>query len=48
MTNNEWLLAMSEMMDEKLVGIKDDIQDMKGDIQNMKGDIQNMREISRT
>lgn len=43
MTNNEWLLAMSEMMDEKLVGIKDDIQDMKGDIQNMKGDIQNMK-----
>lgn len=43
MTNNEMLLAISDMMDKKLQTelrpIKEDIRDMKADIRNMKADI---------
>lgn len=43
MDNNELLLAISEMMDEKLEPIKNDITNMKVDIINLKGDITNMK-----
>ncbi len=52
MTNNELLMAMSEMMDKKLKStlraelqpIKDDIKEMKGDIVEMKGDIAELKD----
>lgn len=52
MTNNELLMAMSEMMDKKLKStlraelqpIKDDIKEMKGDIAEMKGDIAELKD----
>ena len=48
MTNDELLLAMSNVMDEKLKSelqpIKCDIHDMKADIRNMKDDMQNMKD----
>ncbi|MCM1038641.1 MAG: hypothetical protein NC314_12240 [Roseburia sp.] len=47
MTNNELLLAMSDMMDRKLRAelqpLKNEMQNMKGEMQNMKGEMQNMR-----
>ena len=47
MTNNEMLLAISDMMDKKLQTelrpIKEDIQDMKADMQNMKDEMQNVK-----
>ena len=48
MTNNEMLLAISDMMDKKLQfelrPIKEDMQDMKADIQNVKADMQDMKD----
>ena len=47
MTNNEMLLAISDMMDKKLQTelrpIKEDIRDMKADIQNVKAEIVDMK-----
>lgn len=47
MTNNELLLAISDMMDKKLdarlLPIETDMKDMKADMQNMKADMQNMK-----
>ena len=47
MTNNELLLAISDMMDKKLdarlLPIETDMKDMKADMQNMKADMQSMK-----
>lgn len=47
MTNNELLLAIADIMDQKLdtklTPIEDNIHDMQGDIQDMKGDIHNLK-----
>ena len=47
MTNNEMLLAISDMMDKKLQTelrpIKEDIRDMKADMQDMKDEMQNVK-----
>ena len=47
MTNNELLLAISDMMDKKLdarlLPIETDMKDMKADMQNMKADMQHMK-----
>ncbi|MCM1038638.1 MAG: hypothetical protein NC434_04880 [Ruminococcus sp.] len=47
MTNNELLLAMSDMMDRKLRAelqpLKNEMQSMKGEMQSMKGEMQNMK-----
>ena len=43
MVEQEFLQAISELIDKKLEPIKRDIQDIKSDIQNMKLDIQNMK-----
>lgn len=47
MTDNELLLAISDMMDKKLdarlLPIETDMKDMKADMQNMKADMQHMK-----
>lgn len=47
MTDNELLLAMSDMLDKKLKAelqpIKDDIQSIKAEMKSMKADIQSMK-----
>ena len=37
MSDNELLLAMSDMLDKKLKPIQDDIYELKGDVQGLKG-----------
>ena len=44
MGNNELLLAISEMMDQKLEPIISDVQDLKGDVQDLKGDVQVLKD----
>ena len=43
MENNELLQAISNMMDQKLDPVKNEIQDMKGEIQTIKGEVQTMK-----
>jgi len=43
MENNELLQAISNMMDQKLDPVKNEIQDMKGEIQTIKGEVQIMK-----
>ncbi len=47
MTNNEFLLAMSDIMDKKLRAelqpLKNEIQDMGGEMQNMRSEMQELR-----
>lgn len=43
MENNELLQAISNMMDQKLDPVKNEIQTIKGEVQTMKGEIQDMK-----
>lgn len=43
MENNELLQAISNMMDQKLDPVKNEIQDMKGEIKSIKGEVQTMK-----
>ena len=40
---NELLKAISDMMDQKLDPVKNEIQTIKGEVQTMKGEIQDMK-----
>lgn len=40
MTDNELLLAMSDLLDKKLQPIKDDLQTTKDDLRNVKDDLE--------
>jgi len=44
MTDNELLLAMSDLLDKKLQPIKDDVQSTKKDIKSTKKDIKSMKQ----
>ncbi len=55
MVNNEWLLAISDMMDKKLKSelqpirsdireVKEDVRGVKEELQEVKEDVQNMKE----
>ena len=47
MTNNELLIAISDVIDrkfkEELTPLKDDVQTLKGDVQTLKGDVQTLK-----
>ncbi len=43
MENNELLQAISNMMDQKLDPVKNEIQTIKGEVQTMKGEIQTIK-----
>lgn len=43
MVEQEFLQAISELIDKKLEPIKRDIQDIKSDVQNLKSDIQKLQ-----
>lgn len=44
MVNSELLLAISEIMDDKLEPIKTDIQELKEDVQGLKEDVQELKD----
>ena len=48
MTNNELLIAISDVIDrkfkEELTPLKDDVQTLKGDVQTLKGDVQTLKD----
>lgn len=44
MTDNELLLAISNMMDTKLEPVNKEIQGIKGEIQDLKGEIRDLKE----
>ncbi len=44
MTDNELLLAISNMMDAKLEPVNNEIQGIKGELQGIKGEIRDLKE----
>lgn len=47
MDNTQLLQQISDLIDEKLQGMKDDMQGMKDDMQGMKDDMRGMKEDMR-
>ena len=48
MTDNELLLAISNMMDAKLEPVNNEIQGIKGELQGIKGEIRDLKAVAET
>ena len=48
MTDNEMLLAISDLFDKKLKPVKDDVQTLKGDVKTLKDDVGTLTDDVKT
>lgn len=48
MTDNEMLLALSGLLDEKLKPVKDDVKTLKDDVNTLKGDVKTLKSDVKT